>query len=188
MFRRTVAPNIEIRMFETYDAETVFAAVERNRDRLREWLPWVDGTHSAEDVREFISRVHTQFENHQGPQCGIWVDGCFAGGFGVHPIDWGNRSCSIGYWIDQSLAGRGIVSRCCEAILDHLFTDLKLHRVEIRCGTGNLRSCAIPERLGFQREGIARQAQCVGGRWIDLVIWSMLEDEWRRKNRRPATA
>jgi ribosomal-protein-serine acetyltransferase len=57
--------------------------------------------------------------------------------------------------------------------------------VEIRCGTGNRKSCAIPERLGFQREGVAREADWVSGRWVDLVIWSMLEDEWKK---RPATS
>jgi len=54
-----------------------------------------------------------------------------------------------------------------------------MHRVEIRCGTGNHRSCAVPERLGFTREGVLREAQWVSGRWVDLVVWGMLEQEWK---------
>jgi ribosomal-protein-serine acetyltransferase len=180
MFLLSVAPGIEMRLFELTDAPAVFDAVQRNRERLREWLPWVDNTHSPDHVAAFIATVRQQFENNQGPQCGIWIDGQFRGGFGVHPIDWANRNCAIGYWIDQSHAGRGVISRCTVATLDYLF-GMGLHRVEIRCGTGNRASCAIPERLGFQREGIAREAQFVSGRWIDLVIWSMLEDEWRKR-------
>jgi len=181
MFQLSVAPGIEMRMFELSDAPIVFEAVERNRERLREWLPWVDHTHGPEDVAVFIKQVREQFANNLGPQCGIWVDGEFRGGFGCHPIDWANRNCSIGYWIDQTHAGRGVVSRCCVAMLDYLF-GLGMHRVEIRCGTGNRASCAIPERFGFQREGIAREAQWVSGRWIDLLIWSMLEDDWRKRS------
>ena len=181
MFQRTVAPGIEMRLFELHDADAVFAAVECDRGYLREWLPWVDMTHSAVEVRDFIGKALAQFENHQGPQCGIWIDGSLCGGFGCHPIDWSNRSCSIGYWLAKSRSGRGIVTRCCIAMLGHLFDDLGLHRVEIRCGTGNRKSCAIPERLGFTREGIAREAQWVSGRWVDLVVWSMLEEEWRKR-------
>lgn len=41
-------------MLEPRHADELFALEERNRDRLRRWLPWVDGTKSAEDVRTFI--------------------------------------------------------------------------------------------------------------------------------------
>jgi ribosomal-protein-serine acetyltransferase len=182
MFQLDVAPGIEMRLYRPEDAETVFAAVERNREWLRKWLPWVDTTHSPLDVMAFIKRVLKQFDDRQGPQCGIWVDGELHGGLGCHPIDWPNRNCSIGYWVEQSFGGRGIVSRCCVAMLNHLFCGLRVHRVEIRCGTGNHKSCAIPNRLGFHREGTARQAEWVGDRWVDLMIWSMLEDDWKKRS------
>jgi ribosomal-protein-serine acetyltransferase len=107
--------------------------------------------------------------------------GEFAGGIGCHAIDWANRNCSIGYWVDAAHQGNGIVTRCCASMLDYLFDELGLHRVVIECGTGNARSCAIPERLGFRREGIKREAQLVGGRWLDLAMWSMLESDWPRR-------
>jgi ribosomal-protein-serine acetyltransferase len=181
MFHLDVAPGIEMRLFRPTDSPVVLATVERNRDWLRKWLPWVDSTQTETDVLDFITRVMDQHRDGKGPQCGIWVEGTFRGGFGCHPIDWHHRSCSIGYWIEQEFAGRGIVSRCCETMLAHLFNQLRVHRVEIRCGTGNRESCAIPKRLGFQREGVAREADWVSGRWVDLVIWSMLEDEWKQR-------
>jgi len=179
MFRRTVAPGIEMRQLEPRDAETAFAVVERNREHLRQWLPWVDGTHSPEDIRQFILRVQAQFEADQGPNAGVWVDGVFAGNVGCHPIDRANRSSSLGYWIDAAQQGKGVITRCCAAMLDYLFDELRLHRVEIRCATGNTRSCAIPERLGFTREGSLREGEWVNDRWVDLVVWGMLEEQWR---------
>lgn len=181
MFRRTVAPGIEIRQFAGADAASIFAVVNRNREYLRQWLPWVDGTNSPEDIGEFISRVTDQYDAGLGPNAGIWIEGAFAGSIGVHPISWPNRNTSIGYWIEAAQQGKGIVSRCCATLLNHLFDELSLHRVEIRCGTGNVRSCAIPERLGFTRESIARESEWVNDHWLDLVVWSMLEAEWRRR-------
>jgi ribosomal-protein-serine acetyltransferase len=181
MFSRTVAPGIEIRLFELKDAEPVFDTVERNRAYLREWLPWVDFTASPDDLRRFIARVREQFSTGRGPQCGIWIDGAFAGSIGCHPIDWPNRNCSVGYWIEERYRGRGIVTRCCESMLDYLFDELGLHRVTIHCGVENARSCAIPERLGFSREGVTRDGEWVNDRWLDLMAWGMLEHDWRAR-------
>jgi len=180
MFLREVAPGIEMRQFRVEDAEPTYTLVDRHRAYLREWLPWVDHTHSPDDVRDFIQRAGAQWDANQGPSTVIWMDGAICGSFGCHPIDWTNRNTSIGYWIVPDLQGKGIVTRCTISMLRYLFDELSLHRVEIRCGTGNMRSCAIPERLGFHREGVAREAQWVGDRWVDLFIWSMLSEEWRR--------
>ena len=179
MFTRKVAPGIELKLFEPRDAGEVFAVVERNRAYLREWLPWVDVTKSAADTRQFILKVEEQFEGGRGPQCGIWIDGAFAGSFGCHPIDWLNRNCSIGYWIDQQHQGKGIVTQCCASMLEYLFEDLQLHRVVIQCGVFNTRSCAIPERLGFSREGVLREGAWANNHWLDLVTWGLLEQDWR---------
>jgi ribosomal-protein-serine acetyltransferase len=181
MFTRKVAAGIELRLFEKRDAEAVFAVVDRNRERLREWLPWVDVTTSAEDLRRFIGKVKEQFDEGRGPQTGIWVHGMFAGSVGCHPIDWANRSCHIGYWLDERYQGKGIMTRCCETLIEHAFADLGLHRVTIQTGSGNARSCAIPPRLGFTREGLTREGEWVNDRWVDLIVWGMLEDEWRTR-------
>jgi ribosomal-protein-serine acetyltransferase len=180
MFRRSPAPGIEIRQFEPLDAETVFAAVERNRAYLREWLPWVDLTHSVPDVLDFIVKSRAQFHDNQGPSCGIWIDGELAGSVGCHPIDWSNRQVSIGYWIEERHRGKGVITKCCVALIEYLF-GLGMHRVVIQCGIGNRKSCAVAGRLGFVCEGILRQAQWVNDRWVDLEVWSVLEDEWRAK-------
>lgn len=188
MFRRVVTAEIEIRLFEPADAEECYRVVERNRAYLREWLPWVDGTHSPADFRNFIETIAIpQYEAKQGPNCAIRVAGEVAGGIGCHVIDWANRHCSMGYWVDAAHQGKGIVTQCCASMLDYLFDDLGLHRVVIECGTGNTRSCAIPQRLGFQREGLKREAEIVAGRWLDLVMWSMLDREWRERRAKPLT-
>jgi ribosomal-protein-serine acetyltransferase len=180
MFVRKVAPNIEMRQFEVRDAEVVFTVADRNREYLRQWLPWVDQTYSAAQVKDFIIRTLAQYHANQGPNTGIWVGGQLAGSVGCHHIDWANRSCSLGYWLDSACQGQGVITRCCASMIDYLFGDLRLHRVVIQCGTGNTKSCAIPQRLGFTREGVLREAEWVNDRWIDLVVWSMLMEEWKR--------
>lgn len=178
MFHLSVAPDIELRQIVEADAERLYSLTEQNRQYLQEWLPWVAQTRSAEDTRKFIAGALAQYHANRGPNTLILVQGVITGAIGCHPIDWANRNCSIGYWVDAGEQGKGIITRCCLALLGYLFDELMLHRVVIQCGTGNAKSCAIPQRLGFTREGIAREAEWVGDRWVDLVVWSMLAHDW----------
>ena len=156
----------------------MFAAVDRNRQHLRRWLPWVDRSHSPEDIGIFLEHSLAAFARGEELHAGIWIRGQLAGSVGHHKIDAPNRSTSIGYWLDAAAEGKGVMTRCCRALLQHLFVERGLHRVEIRCATGNTRSCAIPARLGFAREGVLREAEWVNDRFYDLVVWSLLEQDY----------
>ena len=179
MFRREIGDNIELRVFEEYHAEEIFAAVERNREHLRRWLPWVDRTLAVEDVQGFLAGAIDAYARGEELHAGIFIHGKLAGTIGHHHIDALNRNVSIGYWLDAAVEGKGVMSRCCRAMLRHLFEDRRMHRVEIRCATGNTRSCAIPARLGFTREGVLREAEWVFDRWVDLRVFSMLQQDWK---------
>lgn len=177
MFVLKVDRDLEIRQFSESDAETLFALADRNRASLREWLPWAL-EYSPEKTRPFIQSGLEKFARNQGFDGGLWLNGSLAGGIGVHAIDWAHRHTSLGYWLDAGCRGRGVVTRATRAVAGYLFDDLGLNRIEIRCGTGNRKSRAIPERLGFSQEGILREAQWIEGRPIDLVVYSLLRREW----------
>jgi ribosomal-protein-serine acetyltransferase len=178
MFRRTVDTGIELGLLERRHAAELLAVVDRNREHLRPWLFWAETMTSSEATLAFLDEALAQFASAAGAHLGIWVDGSLAGGIGCRPIDWRNRATSVGYWIDAGAEGRGVITKCCRVFLDYLFSDLKVNRVEIRCATGNLRSAAVPERLGFTREGISRQAEYCNGRYTDLIVFSMLASDW----------
>jgi ribosomal-protein-serine acetyltransferase len=84
----------------------------------------------------------------------------------------------IGYWLVSEYEGKGIMTRACEVLIDYGFDELGLNRIVIRASTDNVRSQAVPLRLGFTREGVARQAEWLNDRFIDMVVYSMLRSEW----------
>jgi ribosomal-protein-serine acetyltransferase len=178
-----VDTEVALKVLEEQDADKLFAYIDSHRLYLRQWLPWVDNERSSADTRLFIQLVQQQFQSHEGFQTGIWYKNDLVGVIGYHRFDWVNRSTSIGYWLTESHQGRGIMTRSCKALVDHAFQELNLHRVEIRCAVENKRSRAIPERLGFTTEGVAREAEWLYDHYVDLVIYSMLTREWRERKR-----
>lgn len=178
MFEKAIQDGVYLRLLEERHAPEVFAVVDREREYLREWLPWVDSTTEVEYTANFIRISLEQFARGDGLAAGIWVGTEFAGGIGTHKIDWLNRRAEIGYWLASGFQGRGIVTAACRALISHAFDDLKLNRLEIRCATGNVKSCAIPKRLGFHFEGRSREAQLVNGVYLDLNVYAMLCREW----------
>jgi ribosomal-protein-serine acetyltransferase len=178
MFRLTVDEEIELRLLEKKHAEELFILVEKNRSYLREWLPWLDITTSPADTTQFIQSSLDQFAANNGFQTAIFYRGRLVGMIGFHKIDWPNRATSIGYWLDADAQGRGIISRSCRFLIDYVFREFGLNRVEIRCAVKNQRSCAIAERLGFSREGLMRQAEWLYDHFVDHIVYSLLEEEW----------
>lgn len=179
MFHLDLGGGLELRLLEERHAEEVFRATERNREQLREWLPWVDRTHSVEEPRQFILKSLEQYANREALSAGIFAYGELAGTIGLHKVDMLNHGTSIGYWLGGAYQGRGLMTRACRAMVSHAFAEYALHRIEIRCAPGNVKSCAIPQRLGFVREGTAREAEWVNDRYLDLVIWGMLVQDWK---------
>ena len=143
------------------------------------WMPWPDADKPLGDRREFIRGCIQHEADGDGFQTVIFHRGELAGSVGFHGIDCGNLSTSIGYWLAAGHQGKGIMTRACEALVDHALLDLKFNRVEIRCATENTRSSAIPERLRFTREGVLRQVQLLHDRYVDHVVYSMLVEQWR---------
>lgn len=170
----------QLRQLEPADAEAVFAVVQANREHLGRWLPWVESTREAADTRAFLGQVEENRERGKTAAYGIWSGDALAGIIGLHDIDASSGTAQIGYWIAAAFEGRGLMTRAVRALLRMAFEDLGLERIEIRCAGGNLRSQAIPKRLGFTYEGTLRGAQRLGGERVDLRIYGLLREEWRR--------
>jgi ribosomal-protein-serine acetyltransferase len=164
-----------LRLYVPGDARMVFATVDRERERLRRWLPWVDATTGPADTQAFIeATIGTEGREYA---YGIFAADGLAGGIGLH-TDRENRSAMIGYWIDAEHEGRGLVTRSSRALTDIAFRDLGMHRVWLSADVKNTRSRAVAERLGFHLEGIHRGDSLREGRSRDTAIYAILEGEW----------
>ncbi|GCE18748.1 GNAT family N-acetyltransferase [Dictyobacter kobayashii] len=179
-FYKKIDSTTELKLIAESDAQAIFQLIDNNRPYLRQWLPWIDYTQSIADELAYIRTVTAQYQEHQSVACAIYYKGTVAGTISYHPIDWANRKVEIGYWLGPQFQGHGLMTKACKALIDHAFDDLKLNKIEIRCATGNARSCAIPQRLGFTHEGISRQAEWLYDHYVDLHLYGLLVSERKK--------
>lgn len=168
----------QLRLLEARHAEEYFALAERNRDHLRKWTDVKAYEGSVETVREYIKHRLLSFANGQGYHLGIWYQGKLVGCLDYANLDWRSRKVELGYWIDASMQGKGLVTKVCQTMIRYAFEEQGLNKVEISCATGNHRSRAVPERLGFTLEGIHRQADWQRDHYDDVVYYGLLAQEW----------
>ena len=171
-----------LRLLDESDAQELYSVIEANRDALACWMPWAAGQ-TLEDTLTFIRGTREQLARNDGFQTAVIDHGRIVGMIGFHSISWRHRSTSIGYWLAESAQGDGTMTDAVRALVDHAFGAWRLHRVEIRAGVNNMRSRAISERLGFTQEGVEREAERVGGRYVDQVVYAALATDWHVRDR-----
>lgn len=158
--------------------ESIFNAIDQNRKFLREWLPFVDFTRKKGDTDRFVRSILEKQSSKRDEVYVIWYKYEFAGLIGFKDIDRINDKIEIGYWLIEKLTGKGIATAAVRKMVNLAFRNMEMNRVQIRCGIGNVKSSAIPRRLGFSLEGIERNGERHNHTYIDLEVFSLLKSEW----------
>lgn len=174
MFDIKVDEDIELKMLHIDDAKDIFKSIDSDREHLKKYLPWVDYTRTIEDINEFIRESKRKNANNDGFDAGIWLGDEFIGMIGFHSINKKIKAISIGYWLNKKHRGKGIMTYACEQFVRYAFNILKMNRVEIRCAEDNIKSRAIPERIGFRQEGVIRDGEILNGEYVNSVVYGIL--------------
>ena len=83
----------------------------------------------------------------------------------------------MGYWLLPEHWGAGVMRESLSAVLQHAFSQMKLHRVECEVDPANLASSRLLRRLGFVHEGRRRQVAAKNGGFVDMDYYGLLEHE-----------
>jgi len=178
-FEIKVDKNIVLRLHKMDIAQKLFDFIDKNRTYLREWLPWLDMNTELEDTKKFILECQENYKNGKSLNLGIYFKGELLGSVGFNSINKLNKSAEIGYMLGKNSNGKGIMTKSCKAIIDYGFNVLNLNRIVIKAAVKNTKSRAIPERLGFEQEGILQQAEFLYNHYVDIVVYGMLKENWK---------
>jgi RimJ/RimL family protein N-acetyltransferase len=140
-----------LRLLRISDARAVARSVRESLEHLRPWMPWAD----PESTRESFQRQRLRGARHKAAIGDEWQYGLFPvdesaviGTFGLMARKW-PATIEIGYWVHVDWIGRGYATRAGRALTNAALTLDGITTVYIRCDEANIRSAAVPRRLGF---------------------------------------
>ncbi len=135
---------------------------------------------AVEESENIIKRARDLFEQENGIQWGIVLkDGkTLIGTCGYETWIKENFRGELGYDLRRSYWGKGIMSEALRAVIQFGFEKMELNRIEVTTRSDNMRSINMLCRLGFQKEGVIREAVYWKGKFYDQVLFSLLKKEW----------
>ncbi|MCF4166534.1 GNAT family N-acetyltransferase [Zavarzinia compransoris] len=169
---------LELRPPVAGDFEQWTALRADSRDFLTPWEPlWAADDLTRNAFRHRLRRYAREAREDSGHTFFLFSrgEGVLLGGISLSNIRRGvTQSCSLGYWMGQRHAGRGLMTEAVRATVVHVFETLRLHRIEAACLPSNEASKAVLRRAGFSPEGRARQYLRINGQWQDHLLFAML--------------
>src|ERR1035438_2813500 len=132
MLDREINSSLALHVLQEHHAKELFSVVDANRAHLRRWLPWLDDNQHEEDSAAFIRGRLKLAAESKCVTCGIWHEGSLCGVICHNDIKWSDQATELGYWLAEGKQGKGIMTNCCRAMIDHAFADYALNRIVIR--------------------------------------------------------
>ncbi len=170
-----------LRCWEPADASLLKAAIDASLDHLRPWMPWAkDEPQDLKAKVDLLRHFRGSFDLGRNFVYGIFNrdESQVVGGTGLHPRV-GEGGLEIGYWIHVEHINRGLATEAAAALTKVAFEINHVNRVEIHCDPNNVRSAAVPRKLGFVQEAILRHRDYTpDGQPRDTMIWTLLVEEY----------
>ncbi len=176
---------VELHPLRWADAAEWSRVRRANQEWLTPWeptadLPWYQ-RHSPAAYRSMRRRVLRRTRLGMAMPFAVRVEGRFAGQVTVDNIVRAAlRGANLGYWIDRSVAGRGMASLAVALVCDHAFGPGGLHRLQADIRPENGPSRRLVERLGFSQEGLHRRYLDIDGDWRDHLAYALLAEDLPR--------
>lgn len=156
---------------------------EESRAFLSPWEPiWPADDVTRLAFRRRIRRYQREMRSGTGYPFFIFSpDGeTLLGGVTLGQIQRGvSQSGVLGYWMGERYAAKGFMTAAVRAVVSFSFDTLQLNRIDAACLPNNTASVRLLEKVGFSREGYARQYLCIDGRWQDHLLYGLVRNDPR---------
>lgn len=161
------------------DGPELWSAVDGSRWHLERWLPWVPFNNTPEASQRYAEACAADWDAGRAVRFAIRDKSSrkLLGVVGLDSCVHLHRACELGYWLERSATGRGLMVEAARGCVDFAMSRMGAHRLRCAAATDNHASLRVIARLGFKFEGIARQAEYVGSRWVDHAVFSKLSTD-----------
>ena len=164
---------VVVRRYAEADIPGLVDVVNANLEHLAPWMPWAQEPVTVEMQMQFFDDAEKQWDEGTNFVHGVFdPSGRVVGGTGYHVRN-GPGVLEIGYWLAADAVGRGLMTRVADAMTKAAATVPGVTRVEIHCDAANVRSAAIPQRLGYAMVRVEEREIAAPGESGQHLIFSI---------------
>jgi ribosomal-protein-alanine N-acetyltransferase len=175
---KLVFEDVSVRPLRLRDWRELEEILQSERRWLEPWEATVPGGSKQLDVKGMVRSLLRQHRDGSAIAAIIEYQGKMVGQLNVANILYGSVSSgSIGYWVSEKYAGRGITPIAVALITDYMFIRMGIHRAEIAIRPENKSSLRVVEKLGFRHEGTKHRYIHIDGDWRDHEIFAITREE-----------
>lgn len=170
-----------LRPININDKNEMFAyRSDMETNKYQGWIPKTIG-----EVEIFIEKIAKQINEPE-----TWYQFAIiekesqkiVGDFGVHFLDRENKQVEIGCTLNKNYQNKGYATESVRKVIDFLFSDLNKHRIITSIDPNNVSSIRLVERIGFRKEAHFVESLFVNEKWVDDLIYSLIEKDWKKLN------
>lgn len=145
-----VNDKITLKVPEVEDAHFVFELIDKNRNHLETFMQWESKTNSVQDVLSYFDRnKHLSYYDNDFPLI-VRYENEIIGIIGYNKGNSIQKTVDLGYWIGEDFTKKGIVTKCCQALINFAFAMTDIEKIYIKCDLSNSNSYNIAMKLGFE--------------------------------------
>ena len=173
-----ITERLKLRPISIDGKEAVFRyRLDGETNKYQGWIP-----KNIKDVEEFIKKTATEYNQPETWFQLVIIEkktDNIIGDIGIHFLNIDDKQVEIGYTLDRDFHGMGYATEALISVIDSLFNDLKKHRITASIDPKNTASIKLVERLGFRKEAHFVESYYSKGKWVDDVVFALLEKEWQ---------
>ena len=165
---------LDLRRISDQDEEEIFFL--RSDKEILQFLDR-NPAKSIDEARQWIRMINDGTDNNQYITWAMALksDPKLIGTIAFWNVQKEHYRAEIGYALVSEFQGKGLMHEAMTIVLDYGFNTMKLHSVEANVNPANKRSIRLLEKNGFVREAYHRENYYYNGRFLDSVIYSLID-------------
>lgn len=171
---------VVLRRKTTDYSQDFFNIIDKNRAFFSQWMFWLNTVNSVKDVEISNKKSMKKWDKKTSFAYIIFEKNSndLIGTISTHDIAWDSNSTTIGYWLGSNYNGKGYMTESMKIFENALF-EIGLNRLVLETDLENKKSFGIPERLGYQLDGVMREDCIENNKYRSTKVYSKLRSEWK---------
>ena len=171
-----VTESLSLRAVDESHVAELHQLVIKNQRWLQQSLSWPAEVSHEDETRRHVQGNVMLHQRGYAKMFLLFLREEIVGVLSFNQIEPINKTAYIGYWIDESHQGQGLLSQALQALMDSFARSGTVRRFVIKCRVANQRSNQVALRNGFTLEGCLKQAEYLNGSYDDQNIYGRIID------------